>query len=36
MQGTINRAAKQKQRMEETTEIKVKKHESGGNNDEWK
>jgi hypothetical protein len=36
MQGTRNRNVKQKQRMVEMTEIKVKNKESGGKNKEWK
>jgi len=36
MQGTRNRDIKQKQRMEEMAEIKVKNQESGGKNKEWK
>jgi hypothetical protein len=36
MQGTRNRDIKQKQGMEERTEIKIKNQESGGKNKEWK
>jgi len=36
MQGTIHRDIKQKQRLEEMAEIKVKNQDSGGKNKEWK